>query len=748
MQIEEIIVTARKRAESMQETPISITAFTGQTLEQRNFRSLSDITWMTPNLIFDTGVGNTGGSTNAQIFIRGIGQTDFLFSSDPGVGIYVDDVYFPRLVGSVLELLDFERVEVLRGPQGTLFGKNTIGGAINITSQRPGNEFGGYVEVKTGSRNRIDGRLSIDVPIVDNQLSMRLSAMTRHQDGYVKRILADDDLGNTNANAGRVMLQWTPADDLDIVFTLDGTRRRESASVDELAAVRDNNPEDLLLGLWNMLVAPSYGPGIAYDSRYLSAPRTSNGTGPNVSNLDSWGTSLIITKNFSAFSVKSISAYRDQKTEFGLDQDHSPLTYTETTNHNKDEYFSQELQFSGTNINDRLKWVVGAYYFHEKARDQFDVALASGLYKALSALPFPLLPLGPGITCPPPPGAPPLCAGGAGNPLNIAFDLDATFIDKIKINSYAAFGQATFALTDRLSITGGLRYTDEKKIFSTMLRRNGSGVITVPETTLNKSWNALTPRADVDFKVTQDVLAYASVSRGFKSGGFNGRAQSVAEIDSFDPEYVWSYEAGIKSEFLDHRLRLNGALYYNDYRNMQLTSLRDVGGLIATVTENAGKSRVQGFEIELSAIPVEGLSVSGGVGYTDAKFKRLAPTATVTLDSRFPKIPEWTISGAVQYDFAIGDLGMLSFGADISHRSSYYNDVANSKTSFESGVVLIGTRINYTSPDNRWMLSLFGTNLTDARYIINGLNSFGSFGTASADYGRPREWGVSLKARF
>src|SRR5690606_14339430 len=223
--LEEIIVTARKRAEDLQETPVAITAFTAATLEARNFANLADVTRHAPNLIFDTGTGNTGGSANAQIFMRGVGQSDFLFASDPGVGIYVDEVYYPRAVGSVLELLDFERIEVLRGPQGTLFGKNTIGGAASIVTRRTGNGLGGYVQAKVGSRDRLDGEASIDLPLSPGKLSARLTALVRSQDGYVRRTLVGDELGDVDSRAARLALAWVPAEGWDVRLSLDGTRR-------------------------------------------------------------------------------------------------------------------------------------------------------------------------------------------------------------------------------------------------------------------------------------------------------------------------------------------------------------------------------------------------------------------------------------------------------------------------------------------------------------------------------------------
>jgi iron complex outermembrane receptor protein len=734
----EIIVTARKREERLQDTPISVTVLSGEEFEKRNFRTMSDVSNATPNLVFDVGTGNTGGSANAQVFIRGVGQSDFLFSADPGVGIYIDEVYFPRAVGAILDVADFQRVEVLRGPQGTLFGKNTIGGAVNITTVRPADTLGGYVEGTTGSRNRIDARGTISLPLAD-ALSLGLSGSTRHQDGFVKRIVAGGRLGNTDSSGGRAMLEWKPEGGWNVLLSADVTRKREQAIANELLAVGDpaSNP---FLALWNTFVAPTLGAGVVYDDRYVSGPYQSQGTAPAFSNLDLWGVSGIVSKVLGSVSVKSITAYRHQKAAFGADQDHSPLKFLQSENHNRESFVSQELQLNGSSFGDRFKWTLGAYYFHEKARDQFDAFIGGQLYSALEALPGALVPLGPGGTCP--------CAGGAGNPVNVGFDFDLTIRDRIVIDSYAAYSAGTFQVTDRFSVSGGLRFTRESKDFTTSLRRNGSGIFTLPETSIGKDWDAVTPKFGAEYRWTPDIMTYASASRGFKSGGFNGRAQSLAEIDSFDPEYSWTYEVGAKTEWFGKRLRLNTALFWNDYSDMQLTSVRSVQGAIVAVTENAGKARIKGLEVEMAARPIPAFELSGGIGYTDAKYVSLNPGATVTLNDKLPKTPKWTGNIAARYDIALGDLGTLSIGGNLAFRSKFYNETTNDELVAQKSYALLGARVTFVPASGGFEVSLFGTNLTDKRYKTNGITSLGSLGTSDASFGPPREWGLSGKIRF
>lgn len=368
----------------------------------------------------------------------------------------------------------------------------------------------------------------------------------------------------------------------------------------------------------------------------------------------------------------------------------------------------------------------------ESGTDIFDLDLALGLFDALEAFP-------PGII----PGL-----GGVGNPVHVGLDFDATLFDSIEIDSYAVYAQGTFDVNEKLSLTAGGRYTDEKKVFTTMFVRNASGVVSIPKTTLSESWDAFTPRAGIEYQWTPDLLAYFSASRGFKSGGFNGRATSAAELDTFDPEYVWAYEIGLKSEWLDHRLTANFAAFYNDYTDIQLTSIRAVDGLIVAVTENAGSAEMKGFELEIAAQPTDSFFFSGGIGYLDAKYTKLAPGATVSLDSKLVKTPKWTTNLVVKYEWSLGDRGLFSIGGDLSYRSSHFNEPTNIPILKQEAYTLLGANATYVSASGNWSFSLFGTNLSDERYMTNGLSAIDSLGTTDASYGRPREWGLVYKVWF
>ncbi|QLC26445.1 TonB-dependent receptor [Parasphingopyxis algicola] len=725
-----IVVTARRREETLQETPISITTFDADALVDRGISNLSGIGDFTPNLVFDQGTGNTGGSTSSQIYIRGIGQADFLFTTEPGVGIYVDGVYLPRSIGSIMDLVDLERVEVLRGPQGTLFGKNSVGGAVNIVTRRPQPEFGGRVSATYGSFDRVDIGGSVNLPLVTDTLLASVAFSSRDRDGYVRRVNDGTRLGGINSTGLRGQLLWKPSPNFDILVAADYTRKREDSIANTLIDVDQSGS---LIGLYNGLVAPALG--TIYDDRFISSdPFVSFGTGFNQSDLDLWGISSTATLELGAVTIKSITAYREQDAVFGADSDHSPIRYFEQSVLDEQEQFSQELQISGTAIDDRLDWIVGAMYFHESGFDQYRVVFAPGLFDALEALP-------PGII----PGL-----GGAGNPIHPALDFDGLLTSRINNDSYSAYGHFSFDITDRLSVSGGLRYTSDEKDFDSRFDRLSAGV-TTHDVETGDSWNAWTPRIGVEYDWSDDLMTYASVARGFKSGGFNGRptTEFVARTP-FAPEFVWTYELGFNSMFADRRVILNGAAFYSDYSNLQLLSITSdpQGGIVALV-ENAGKARIMGFELELTAMPVPGLRFDAGLGYLDAEYRQLdASVNTITLSDDLVKTPEWSLSLGAEYTADLSDDWQLTIRGDYAYRSTVQHVADNNPLLEQSGYGVFNARLAFGPSDESWELAVFGTNIGDELYITNGLSQADTLGTTDVSYGRPREWGVSVSARF
>ncbi len=715
--LEEITVTARKIEETLQTTPVSITAFTAADLDKRGYTNISQIGEITPNMQFDSTAPISGASNASSIFIRGIGQTDFLLTVDPGVGVYVDGVYMARSIGGVMDLLDLERVEVLRGPQGTLFGRNTIGGAISLSIKKPGNEFEGQGEVIVGRYDRIDARLSLNVPIVEDKFFARVSASTKNRDGYGRRILTGQGMGNENSDSARLALRWVATETVEVNLAADVTRAREESPVTTLRWFGD--PADAGRGaitdLYNMFVGSVTGD--IYDGRYLPPSNyESYATGPTGSDTDIWGVSMIVDWDMGGAQAKSITAYRDLDAAFGRDPDGSPLTIIHTDDTLTHKQFSQELQFSGTAINDRLKWLVGAYYFSEKGTNNIVVSIAEGVFEAIGA---PISINGPTI---------------------------------VNNKSYAAFANFSFNFTDQFSASAGIRWSKDKKRATVGQEFTDIGVPVLVNPTGEESFKDITPKFGLEYRWTEDVMTYASFAQGFKSGGFTGRyVIPTTEPRPFNPEKVTTYELGFKSQFADDRVRLNGAVFYSDYKDIQIVIFDGV----APQTRNAAKGRIKGGELELTALATEGLMLTGAVGYLDAKYTEFDPLDSIglviplQLSNKFVNTPEWSMTAAFEYTFSLGDtVGDLVFRGDWSYRSKIANDAINTEELIQNGYSLVNARLTYRAPSQNWELSVFGTNLTDVRYITSGVADKPSFGLAEATWARPREWGASAKFRF
>jgi len=744
--LEEIIITARKRTESLQETPLAITALSSNQLEQRNIGNLVDIGAFAPNVVMNTSPSSSGGGNNIQIYIRGIGQTDFLFTTDPGVGIYIDGVFHPRTLGGAMDLLDLERVEVLRGPQGTLFGKNTIGGAVSLTSQKPTGESGGWADVTIGSYNRLDARASFDFALSDTVFA-KLSVSSKNRDGHGKRLEFGTDevldtAGDENAVSTRLALRWMASDTVTVDLVADYLREREKAPLVTLSYFDDNGATfGGLTGLWNALVGGPAGQTMSSDF-ITGDPFTSYATGPNRNDLDAYGLAMTVNWDINEnLSLKSITAYREMNAVFGSDTDASPITYVETEQEQDQNQISQELQLIGTSFDDKFEWVVGLFYFDEYGKDVNDVNLATGLYNGLEGIPGPL------------DGSPlsaPTAPGGPGNPINLGLDLEFNIFNEIDIKSYAAFTQGTYSITDKLRLTGGARVSHEEKTYVLEHTRDASNSFIIPETTVENSWTSFTPMGSLDYRWTDDVMTYASVSKGFKSGGFNGRPTTSAAVDSFDPETIVSYEIGAKTQWLDNRLQFNISAFQGNYTDIQLGSISaDATGNLVLRIQNAGKAKVRGLEFEMQARPTPGLDINASAGYVDFEFTELnAGVQEITIDAVPPKTPKWTATAGVQYSWDVGDSSSMYIRGDWSYQARTHQNVQNTDIIEAPAYSLVNARLVYENEDGGWSAALSVTNLTDEIYVANGYQTLTSFGTANLMYGRPREWGFSIKKEF
>jgi iron complex outermembrane receptor protein len=796
--LQEVVVTAQFRQERLQETPIAITAISGSELEARSVDDLSQLQNVAPNVSLDRTSSAFGPSVGA--FIRGVGQGDFNYNFEPGVGIYVDDVYHATLMGSLFELVDLERVEVLRGPQGTLFGKNSIGGAIRLISRKPQGDGSAYIEGTYGEFNRQDLRGMFDMALVPDKLFMRFSAMSKKRDGYVKRLdyaCVHPDLGASQGYAvnlsaprllrssaleqgncelgteggedvqgARIAFRLLATDDLEINLSGDFVDDNSEASPTTLLATDDGigpgNPDGTpARAAFNNLFLQTFG--VQFDDRFVTGdPYTNyatfddklrNQTYPAVARMESYGTALTIDWRLNeAIRLKSITGYRGYSGDWSDDQEASPLPLAWVHQVVDHHAFSQELQFTGTTLGDKLDWATGLFYF-----DGFNLNRGHVNINVLPGVPIP------GVSVP-------LQGGGtAVFPAAIDFSQD----DPSNVKSKAAFVQTTYRFTDALSLTTGARYSTEDKDYT--FDHVSPPFINLADVYKESGYNRWDWRASFDWQLTDTVLTYVSGSTGFKGGGLNPRPFNDAQVIPFGPETLRSYEVGLKSEWFDRRVRANLAVFRSDYEDLQQSSsTSDATGAPFVGPTNVGEQQLQGFELEVTARLVDSLLVDLGLGYTDAEYKDLGNAINCNapgvvpipigpgifsncvnngpLLSDDPGGPKWRGNLGVQYTFAFTNGSTLTPRIDAAFRDEPAS-IGNSNDFYTdddiAGYTLYNGRITWTSADDDWSVALSGTNLADKRYWVNyfnlrNLDEFHMIGQP----GRPREWAFTVRRNF
>jgi iron complex outermembrane recepter protein len=739
--LEEIVVTARKREESLQDTPISVSAVSGQLLNEMGIADLTGIADVAPNVSFSTTGTVSGSTSSAVVYIRGIGQNDYVPVVDPGVGIYVDDVYMGRSVGSVLDLMDVKRIEVVRGPQGTLFGRNSIGGAISLTTNSPTEEFGGKFRVIGGDDNRAEFFATLNVPFSDT-LRANLNLMSRKRDGTVERILVpgSEKLGNDNSKGARIKVDWDASERLMFELAADYVREREESAPEVNLFIRD---DALLPASWNgygaasALAVTSTASGCVqgninvgtdcYNNSLNEGPFKTRETSLSQNDVDSWGLSLASTYEMSDdVTAKLILAYRDLEAYFARQVDGTPLNIFE----NRDEYLHEQVSadFRLNGSSESLDWVTGLFYYKEEADNQLDFTGA---------------------------------LEGAAYPIH--------FGGLVENENYAVYGEGTYHLTDQLHLTAGLRYTDETKRASPNAYRYPTGDIEnppppgapgtselFPDDWNENSFSELTYRLVVAYDFSDDTTTYASVSTGFKSGGFEWRITNTnfrddlslnGKLPSFDPETVTSYEIGLKTELPDAGLRMNASLFHSDYQDMIVAA--NAGG-IATFQTNAAQATIDGIEVEITWIPVNALLINLNLGYIDASYEKLTPgaiAAGLSIDDEFVNTPKNTASWGASYMFTLADGASLTPRVDGSYKSKQHFEANNSDYVFDDGHTAWNASLRYSSPEELWSVSAGVENLTDELYLVGG-DANSAIGYENGIYARPRNYYVNVEYEF
>jgi iron complex outermembrane receptor protein len=776
--VEAIIVTATFRETNLQETPLAISAFSGDLLEARGQTDTNDIDMFVPNAVIQP-LGAGWGSTVAA-FVRGIGLNDNILSYEPGVPIYVDDVYLGRNQGAIMDLLDLERVEVLRGPQGTLFGKNAIGGTVRFISSKPTGE-GGDVSVTVGERNRLNVRGMFDTEIVPDKLLLRIAGSSKTQDGYVDILDYEcvngagslggtggagtspffpgvafdlgsatnvagtcvvDELGNENVQSGRGTLLWNASDNVEVTFTADVTRQRQKGPADEYVRFfRPGTPEGGLPEAWNFLVGvPIFG--VPWDSRFLTPSPYSNynryvdpvsgRTFPNVNNLDASGLAMTIEWSLGDnVSLKSITAQREFDNEFGRTSSGSAipmdLTYDVTTH----DQFTQEFQLTGST--GRLDWATGLFYYTADDSNYQSGTLFPGLL----------------------------------------YQQDS--FDSQDADNWAVFVHGVFSLSDQLSLTAGIRYTDDEKV--ALISRhnfNGTDRLPVPGFTTQTSpgtvvvdEDKVSPMVGIDYQMNENLLLFAFYSTGFRGGGFSPRPSNGLQLAPFLSEELENIEVGFKSELAENSLRLNANLFFSTYTDQQVfLGTLDPSGTLWFRQTNSGESEYMGVEVETQWRPGDNFALDSALGYIDHELTDPGVANTcITFANGDPcystRTPEWTFALGGSYVFNLSDGGTVTARIDGRYQSKVYflpygsdldpvNHIAsNPIEGVQEGYTVYNGRVTWVPARGEWELALYGINLTDEVYFNGKLPLIGlGLGREQGNVAPPREYGVTVTRRF
>ncbi|PQA85926.1 TonB-dependent receptor [Hyphococcus luteus] len=807
-QVDTITVTAQKREENVQDVPIAVSAFDGDALQERAVTSVAGLSNITPNVSLDAGTPFSGDTAVISAYIRGIGANDFAFNIDPGVGVYLDGVYLARSIGANQDLLDVERIEVLKGPQGTLFGRNTIGGAISIVTHEPGDEFSFSGDVTTGSFELLQIRATADIPLSDS-LKSSISVSMKDRRGYLKRIPypgfenynvepiqtmraaiygnQGDYEGGTDAKNARIKLVYEDGGPFKATLSGDYAFSKQSQLANKLVATSDA----VFAGSYNCAIegiqppagdmscgggpppiayaggiggltwvadnppifgvntdADPYNDRLPYDDRFITDDiDTSYANGNNVARLENYGVHLTLDYDLGAnAALKSISAYRHLDWDVGMDLDNSPLNFLHTSFTTDQWQFSQEVQLTGSALDERINYVFGGYYFVEEGDLHDFVTFAEGL-------------------------------------------LQVDGPNYLKTTNYAGFGQIDFKVTDWLTVTAGGRYTHEKKLFEgAQSDRNGLNYkiaqqfgdpdcmslaptiseacriaqgFPVPGEPLRyyiegiqtKKFNNFSPKVSVQVFPTDGVMLYGSYSEGYRTGGWTTRLSNPLDYaPDFDEENATSWEGGLKSTLFDNSLLFNVAAFTTKYEGIQLNFQQGVSPTI----QNAGTARIKGLEVETVYAPGGGLSINASVGLINAEYidvlgpAQVAPNplqAGVIPGADLPKTPDFKFNVSPRYEFNMGNGAIVTLLADYTHTASMWNDTERTFLLQRPSTDILNLSASYEEPGGRWNITVGGTNLTDERYLTTGQAQIAG-GQIYGTYSRPAEWYARLGVNF
>jgi len=779
MTLEEVVVTAQFRRTALQDTPVAITAITGELLDARSQTSVTEIANQAPNVVLKPSAAAFGPGVSA--YIRGVGQYDTSFALEPGIGMYIDDVYYSTVLGSDFDLIDLERVEILRGPQGTLAGKNSLGGAIKLYSRKPGAETEGFVEATYGSDNRHDFRAATNFTLVPDKLFARLTGLSRKRDGYVDRldyacthpgttvptsVLTGGNCklgtqGGQDVQAVRGQLRWQPSDSLDINLAVDITDDESELAPNIAVAFPGVNgapgaqyefPDGTRVDA-SFLPPNRYTTYATYTATNqnnnannvgMTAPGFTAFSVPDRNSFKGEGGSLTIDwKITDGLTLQSTSAYRQYRNGFGADADETPYDFQTLYSHFRHRQISEELRLSGAAFGGAVDWTIGGYYFDSHSQ--------------------------------------------IGGRIHIPGTFDVTPKEPVDVENSSGFVHGTWHVTDALNLTAGYRYTEDSKDYR-FSRFNATDPTTVSPLLLaihGRESHYKGTHSDykvaLDYRWSPAIMTYLQWSTGFRGGGTAPRPFWGNQITSFDPETLDAYEVGFKSDWFGRSLRMNASLFLNEYNDIILTSTgawfnpdlpvnNDItdplynpptGTFPASLPVNGGQATFKGAELEMEWLPVSGLRVDASVSWIDFEFDSLdtrilgvaeggsCPANCVTLDTDWLYTPEWKGSLGVQWEFDLGGRGAtLTPRVDVSYQDSLQTRIPESAYSKLDNYTIANARLTWRSPSSDWEASVEVTNLTDREYYFNRLDLINIGGIAAVTVAPPRQWALSLKRQF
>jgi len=734
--LEEVMVTARKREETLQETPISITAISGAMIEQTKMFNVADIAQRTPNMAIrasDNGVGSA-----LQAYLRGVGQFDFALTVDPGVATYIDGIYLARTVGANIQLPDIEQILVLRGPQGILFGKNTIGGAIAVTTRRPSGETSYNAEVTAGDYDYYSLNGYLEFPVTDN-MAASLAALTTYSDGWQDRDRRSN-AGNDDQLVLRSHLDSNITEQWNSHLILNYTRIDQNVYPQVLS---DFDEKAIFASLYNNAVLGPLGEsccatGIDDIDRSHALNEEDKDKNKN------WSLSWTNSWELDELTLKSITGYIDMHTDSYRDADNSVYDYFAVGGELDVQQYSQEFLLTDA-TGGTFDWLLGLYYLYEDGNHSSNVTVGNGLYEATGIVPL---------------------------------DLTLFYDRSQDTTSYAAFFNTTWHMREDTRLNVGARYTyDEKDLDMYSIKRASQTPILIPGPTdpsscsdavadgngstvkCNDDWDNVSPKVGLEHDFDDDTMGYATVSAGFRSGVYNGRPTAIEQVSVADPEKLWSYEIGLKNQFWNNRLQVNGAMFYNDYKDRQFLVNRPSGSAdsaLALVVDNAADSTMWGGELEFTVLPADGLTVTGGLAYIDADYDNFESVNPDTgeledlSDRPFTNVPEWTANLLAEYVYDLDWGGSLKLRGDLAYTDDIYYSDDEKSVSFQrlhaDSYTIYNAGITYVSADEKWEFSVFGKNLGDNREITGGFG-VDAFGNTTVSYTAPRRYFLSVKFR-